>query len=94
MSKVSIKNTDSVSGLLVNSLEDKVDKSSVATYYQVGWIDYTITITTNKTLISNKTLTGEEKNKLICYIQAMKRLPCLLCSVNITFIKNKRGIRV
>ena len=25
-----------------NSLEDKVDKSAVATSYQVGWIDYTL----------------------------------------------------
>ena len=29
---------------------------------------------------------------LISYIQSMKRLPCLICSVNITFIKTKRGI--
>ena len=29
---------------------------------------------------------------LIYYIQTMKRLPYLICSVNITFIKTKRGI--
>ena len=36
----------------------------------------------------------EEKKTiiLIYYIQTMKRLPCLICSVNITFIKTKRGI--
>ena len=35
----------------------------------------------------------EEKKtiRLIYYIQTMKRLPCLICSVNITFIKTKRG---
>ena len=41
----------------------------------------TITITTNKTLITDETLTGEEKKTiiLIYYIQTMKRLPCLIC---------------
>ena len=29
---------------------------------------------------------------LIYCIQTMKRLPCLLCSVNITFTKTRRGI--
>ena len=48
----------------------------------------TNTIRTNKTLITDKTLAGEERKKiLIYYIQTMKRLPCLICSVNITFIK-------
>ena len=28
--------------VLVNSLEDKVDKNAVATSYQVGWIDYAL----------------------------------------------------
>ena len=53
----------------------------------------TNTITTNKTLTTDKTLTVEETKKiLIYYIQTMKRLPCLICSVNITFIKTKRSI--
>ena len=53
----------------------------------------TNTITTIKTLITDKTLTVEERKKiLIYYIQTMKRLPCLICSANITFIKTKRGI--
>ena len=53
----------------------------------------TNTITTNKTLITDKTLTGEERKKIhIFYIQTMKRLPCLLCCVNITFIKTIRSI--
>ena len=53
------------------------------------------TKTTNKTLIYNRqnTYRGREREKkiLIYYIQTMKRLPCLICSVNITFIKTKRG---
>ena len=60
-----------------------------------SFLTITITITTNKTLITGKTLTGEEKKTtiiLIYYIQTMKRLPCLMCSVNITFIKTKRDI--
>ena len=47
------------------------------------------TITANKTLITDKTLTGEDRKKT-CYIQTMKRLPCLICSINITFIKTRR----
>ena len=65
----------------------------------------TITLTTGKTLtVTDKTLTGEEKKKqnktkkktiiLIYYIQTIKRLPCLICSVNIMFIKTKRGMYV
>ena len=52
------------------------------------FLKITITITTDETL------TGEEKKTiiLIYYLQTMKRLPCLICSVNITFIKTKRGI--
>ena len=61
-----------------------------------SFLTITITITTNKTLITDKTLTGEEKKKqtitIIYYIQAMKRLPCLICSINIMFIKTKRGM--
>ena len=58
-----------------------------------------ITLTTGKTLTAtDKTLTGEEKKKntiiLIYYIQTIKRLPCLICSVNIRFIKTKRGMYV
>ena len=57
----------------------------------------TVTITRNKTLITSKTYRKEEKKTkntitLIYYIQTLKRLPCLICSVNITFIKTKRGI--
>ena len=54
----------------------------------------TNTTTTNKTLITIKTFTVEERKKkiLIYYIQTMKRLPCLICSVNITFIKTIRSI--
>ena len=40
--------------------------------------------------ITEKTLTGEEREKKNYYIQTIKRLPCLKCSVNITFIKTKR----
>ena len=42
----------------------------------------------------DETLTGEEKKTiiLIYYIQTMKRLPCLICSVSIAFIKTKRGM--
>ena len=48
---------------------------------------------TNKTLITDKTLTVEERTKiLIYYIQTMKRLPCLIYSVNITFIKTIRSM--
>ena len=48
---------------------------------------------TNKTLITDKTLTVEERTKiLIYYIQTMKRLHCLICSVNITFIKTIRSM--
>ena len=52
------------------------------------------TITTNKHLyITDKTFTGEEREKKnIYYIQTMKELLCLICSVNITFIKTKRSI--
>ena len=49
------------------------------------------TITNNKTLTTDKTVTGEERKKTY-YIQTMKRLPCLICSVNITFIKAIRSI--
>ena len=57
----------------------------------------TITITTNKILITSKTLREEEKKTrktitLISYIPTLKRLPCLIFSLNITFIKTKRGI--
>ena len=55
----------------------------------------TITITiSNKTLITSKTLTEEKKQTIMLtyYNQTMKRLPCLICSINITFIKTKRGI--
>ena len=55
----------------------------------------TNTITTNKTCITDKVLSGEEREreKKITYcIQTIKRLPCLICSVNITFIKTKRSI--
>ena len=52
----------------------------------------TNTITTNKTLIYNRenTYRGREREKKNYYIQTIKRLPCLKCSVNITFIKTKR----
>ena len=56
-------------------------------------------ITTNKTLIYNRenTYSGREREKknylfLIYYIQIIKRLPCLISSVNITFIKTIRSI--
>ena len=51
-----------------------------------------ITRITSKTLVTDKTVTGEEGKKLIYCIETMNRLPCLMCSVNITFIKTKRGI--
>ena len=44
-----------------------VDKSAVVTYYQVCWINYTITITTNQTLITDKTLTGNEKKTYLLH---------------------------
>ena len=51
-----------------------------------------ITRITSKTLVTDKTVTGEEGKKLIYCVETMNRLPCLMCSVNITFIKTKRGI--
>ena len=51
-----------------------------------------ITRITSKTLVTDKAVTGEEGKKLIYCIETMNRLPCLMCSVNITFIKTKRGI--
>ena len=44
--------------------------------------------------IKNKKLTREKMQTtiLIYYIQNMKRLPCLICSVKVTFIKTKKGI--
>ena len=55
----------------------------------------TNTITTNKTLTYNRQniYRKERENKLlIYYIQTIKRLLCLICSINITFIKTKRSI--
>ena len=55
------------------------------------------TITTNKTLTYNRQniYREERENKLlIYYIQTIKRLLCLICSINITFIKTKRSICV
>ena len=53
-------------------------------------------ITTNETLIYNRQNTNRgrerERKKLIYYIRTMKRLPCLICSINITLIKTKRSI--
>ena len=54
-------------------------------------------ITTNKTLTYNRQniYREERENKLlIYYIQTIKRLLCLICSINITFIKTKRSICV
>ena len=47
--------------------------------------------------IRDKTLTVEErqtekKNTHLLHPDYKKRLPCLICSVNITFIKTKRSI--
>ena len=47
----------------------------------------------NKQNINNKQ--SKEKKQtmiLIYYIQVMKRLPCLICRINITFIQAKSGI--
>ena len=58
----------------------------------------TNTITTNETLIYNgqNTNSGREterkKNTHLLHPDYKKRLPCLICSVNITFIKTKRSI--
>ena len=48
---------------------------------------------------TDKALTGErerererKKNYLFITSKTIKRLPCLICSVNITFIKTKRSI--
>ena len=55
------------------------------------------TKTTNKTLIYNRqnTYRGRERERenklLIYYIQTIKRLPSVICSINITFIKTKRS---
>ena len=53
-----------------------------------------ITITTSKTFITNKILKGKKKTIMVIYdyIQTMRRLPCLIRSVNITFITTKRCI--
>ena len=66
-----------------------------------SFLTITITVTTGKTLTAtDKTLTGEEKKTKtktrinnIYYIQTIKRLACLICSVNM-FIKTKRGMYV
>ena len=57
----------------------------------------TNTITTNKTLIYNRENTykwreGEREKKIIYYIQTIKRLACLICSVNMMFTQTKRSI--
>ena len=49
-------------------------------------------ITLNNNKYNQNTYRGKKTIILICYIQTMKRLPCLICSVNITFIKTKRGM--
>ena len=50
-------------------------------------------IATNKILTSDKTFTGERaKNNTYLLHQTVERLPCLTCSVNISFIKTKGGI--
>ena len=50
-----------------------------------------MTITTNKTHIKNKTLRVKKATITpIYYIQTMKKLPCVISSVNITFINTKR----
>ena len=55
-------------------------------------IEFMLMIVLNsKTYIQN--LQGKKQTKiLIYYIQTIKRLPCLICSVNFTFIKTKRGM--
>ena len=53
----------------------------------------TITISTNKMSITTKSITGEKQTIiLIYYIETMRRLPCLICNVSVTFIKTKRAI--
>ena len=83
-------------------LKINVIKNILKTYIYIYYIYinkykqiYTATIITritSKTLVTDKTVTGEEGKKLIYCIETMNRLPCLMCSVNITFIKTKRGI--
>ena len=54
----------------------------------------TNTITTNKTLTYNRQniYREERENKLlIYYIQTIKRLLSVICSINIMFIKTKRS---
>ena len=49
----------------------------------------------NKCNNYNKQNTYQEKKQtviLIYYIQTMKRIPCLICNVNITFIVTKGDI--
>ena len=83
-------------------LKINVIKNILKTYIYIYYIYinkykqiYTATIITritSKTLVTDKTVTGEEGKKLIYCIETMNRLPCLMCNVNITFIKTKRGI--
>ena len=77
-----------------NKDNKKYLKKKKKTPCEWSFLTITITMTTNKTLITDKTLAGEGKKTiiLIYHIPTMKRLPCLICSVNITFIKTKRDI--
>ena len=88
-------NTDS-NRLIYNNEKKDDDKDDEYNVQNKDNKKICITITTNKTLITDKTLTGKEREKkiLIYYIdiQTMKRLPCLICRVNITFIKIKMVI--
>ena len=82
-----------------NNAQNKDNKKYLKRQSPCEWsfLTIAITITTNETLITDKTLTVEEKKikqrmTLIYYIQTRKRLPCLICSVKMTLVKIKRGI--
>ena len=86
-------NTDS-NRLIYNNEKKDDDKDDEYNVQNKDNKKICITITTNNTLITDKTLTGKEREKkiLIYYIESMKRLPCLICSVNIMFIKTISSI--
>ena len=79
--------------MLKNKKYQKILKNRVYVNDQ-SILTITITITTNKTLPTNKTLTrGKINNNIYLLHSNYDGLLGLICSVNIMFIKTKRGKR-
>ena len=79
--------------MLKNKKYQKILKNRVYVNDQ-SILTITITITTNKTLPTNKTLTrGKINNNIYLLHSNYDGLLGLICSVNIIFIKTKRGKR-